>query len=149
MGDRVFFISHQWTSFSHPDPKGEQLRTAQQLLRTIGDGKLRDIFATQEEYEAYYYKEVNRFMQFPKASAEVMAEEVGSGYVWLDFASVPQSHAAEEERLRAIDSIPSYVDHASVFLALVPRVEHKDLPGVFCDYKSWTERGWCARPAWA
>ena len=101
MGDRVFFISHQWTSFSHPDPKGEQLRTAQQLLRTIGDGKLRDIFATQEEYEAYYYKEVNRFMQFPKASPEVMAEEVGSGYVWLDFASVPQSQGnrSESERI--------------------------------------------------
>lgn len=143
MGDRVFFLSHQWTSFSHPDPLGEQLRCAQQVLRTIEAGKLRDIFATEEEYNAYFHKEANRFMNFSKVTPEKMAEEVKNGFVWLDFASVPQSREAEEQRLNAIDSIPSYVDHALAFIALVPRVEHKDLPGVFCDYKSWMERGWC------
>ena len=50
---------------------------------------------------------------------------------------------AEEPRLRAIDSIPFYVDHALCFLAIVPKVEHKDLPGTYCTYKSWQERGWC------
>ena len=111
-------------------------------------------------------------MNFPTVTEEGMAAEVNDGYVWLDYSSVPQvrispylpisphispylhvvwldyssvpqAKEAEEARLRAIDSIPFYVDHASAFIALVPRVEHKDLPGVFCDYKSWQSRGWC------
>lgn len=143
MGDRVFFLSHQWTSFSHPDPLGEQLKVAQQVLTTIQKGELRSLFATEEEYQAYYEKEANRFMNFPKVEPAMMAEEVKEGFVWLDYSSVPQSREAEPERLCAIDSIPSYVDSALAFIALVPRVEHKNLPGVYCDYKSWMSRGWC------
>lgn len=140
---RVWFMSHQWTSFSHPDPGSEQLDVAQQLMKTVMAGKMRDIFATEEEWQAYITKEANRFLNFPELTAEGVAEDAKHGYVWLDYSSVPQAREAEEQRANAIDSIPYYVDHALVFLALVPRVEHKDLPGVFCDYKSWTSRGWC------
>ena len=48
-----------------------------------------------------------------------------------------------QERLAAIDSIPWYIHHATNFFAVVPRVEHSDLPGVHCDYRSWQQRGWC------
>ena len=48
-----------------------------------------------------------------------------------------QAAEAEEQRLKAIDSIPYYVDHALCFLAIVPKIEHKDLPGTYCTYKSW------------
>ena len=140
---RVWFMSHQWTSFSHPDPAAEQLTVAQKLVKTIMDGKARSIFATEEEWQGYITREANRFLNFPVLTAEQLAEDATKGYVWLDYASVPQAREAEEQRANAIDSIPYYVDHALVFLALVPRVEHKDLPGVFCDYKSWQSRGWC------
>jgi hypothetical protein len=140
---RVWFMSHQWTSFSHPDPSAEQLTVAQKLLKTIMAGKARSIFATEEEWQGYVTREANRFLNFPVLTAEQMAQDAKEGYVWLDYASVPQAREAEEQRSNAIDSIPYYVDHALVFLALVPRVEHKDLPGVFCDYKSWQSRGWC------
>jgi hypothetical protein len=140
---RVWFMSHQWTSFSHPDPAAEQLTVAQKLVKTIMDGKARSIFATEEEWQGYITREANRFLNFPELTAEQLAEDATKGYVWLDYASVPQASEAEEQRANAIDSIPYYVDHALVFLALVPRVEHKDLPGVFCDYKSWQSRGWC------
>jgi len=140
---RVWFMSHQWTSFSHPDPAAEQLTVAQKLVKTIMDGKARSIFATEEEWQGYITREANRFLNFPVITAEQLAEDAKKGYVWLDYASVPQAREAEEQRANAIDSIPYYVDHALVFLALVPRVEHKDLPGVFCDYKSWLSRGWC------
>ena len=142
---KVFFLSHQWTSFSHPDPEAEQLKTAQGFLGKVAEGKIKSLFATEEEWLAFHYKETNRFLQFDPVTEEQMAGDVQDGYVWLDYASVPQAAdpAAEEQRLRAIDSIPFYVDHALCFMAIVPKVEHKDLKGTFCTYKSWMERGWC------
>ena len=169
---KVFFLSHQWTSFGHPDPASEQLEVAQTFLGKVGEGQIRSLFATEEEWLAFHYKESNRFLQFDPVTEEQIAEDVKSGYVWLDFASVPQvcerakergacgaahgmhapaSHLhppislplslqaaeAEEQRLKAIDSIPYYVDHALCFLAIVPKIEHKDLPGTYCTYKSW------------
>ena len=38
-GDDVIFCSHQWTSFSHPDPAGNQLRALQTQIRTLMKGK--------------------------------------------------------------------------------------------------------------
>lgn len=142
---RVFFLSHQWTSFSHPDPDGEQLAVAQGFLSKVGEGKIKSLFATEEEWLAFHYKESNRFLKFDVVGEEQMASDVNEGYVWLDYASVPQAAdpESEEQRLRAIDSIPFYVDHALCFLAIVPKVEHKDLKGTYCTYKSWMERGWC------
>ena len=140
---RCFFMSHQWTSFSHPDPQAEQLTVAQTFLSKVGKGQIRSLFATEEEWLAFHYKEANRFLQFDVVTEEQIADDVSNGYVWLDYASVPQAVEAEEARLRAIDSIPFYVDHALCFLAIVPKIEHKDLPGTFCTYKSWMERGWC------
>ena len=32
--DGVIFVSHQWCSFSHPDPAGNQLRALQTQIRT-------------------------------------------------------------------------------------------------------------------
>ena len=140
---RVFFLSHQWTSFSHPDPESEQLCVAQTFLGKVGKGQLRSLFSTEEEWLAFHYKESNRFFQFDVVTEEGMADDVNGGYVWLDYASVPQAVAAEEARLRAIDSIPFYVDHALCFLVIVPKIEHKDLPGTFCTFQSWQSRGWC------
>lgn len=139
----VFFVSHQWCSFSHPDPSGIQLRAAQQLLTRCREGQLRSIFATEEEWLAYHLKDQTGTLSFAKVTPEEFADDVANGYVWLDYSSVPQAAEAEEARLKAIDSIPFYVDNSQTFLALVPRIEHADLPGTFCDYKSWTQRGWC------
>jgi len=142
---KVFFLSHQWTSFSHPDPASEQLDVAQSFLTKVAAGQSRSLFATREEWEAFHFKESNRFLHFDVVTEEQMADDATTGYIWLDYASVPQAHnpQAEEQRLRAIDSIPYYVDHALCFLAIVPKIEHKDLPGTFCTYKSWMDRGWC------
>ena len=35
MDVEVLFISHQWTSFAHPDPSGEQLSTLKRVLRSL------------------------------------------------------------------------------------------------------------------
>ena len=39
MRGRTFFISHQWTSFNHPDPKNEQLKALQMTIRNLLSGK--------------------------------------------------------------------------------------------------------------
>ena len=35
----IVFVSHQWTSFDHPDPKGEQLARLQAVLRELMAGQ--------------------------------------------------------------------------------------------------------------
>ena len=35
----MIFISHQWTSFNHPDPKNEQLKALQMTIRNLLSGK--------------------------------------------------------------------------------------------------------------
>ena len=37
--DKVIFVSHQWTSFSHPDPKNQQLKALQMTIRNLLSGK--------------------------------------------------------------------------------------------------------------
>ena len=64
LGGGVFFLSHQWTSFRHPDPMGEQLEVAQGFLSKVADGKIRSLFATSEEWLAFKYKEAQRFLNF-------------------------------------------------------------------------------------
>ena len=73
---------------------------------------------------------------------EMLQEEAKSGFVWLDYSCVPQAAEAQPERLRAIESIPHYIDASKTFMALCPPVTHKEL-GYTCDYHSWRERGWC------
>jgi hypothetical protein len=49
--------------------------------------------------------------------------------------------------MRAVASIPAYVERSTRFFAVVPTVKHADLEGVECDLGSWLERGWvCAAP---
>jgi len=74
-------------------------------------------------------------------------------YIWLDYFSVPQIGAyhtsqddAEQEAsdlIRAVNSIPAYIEHTTHFFALCPTVQHSDLPEITCDFASWKMRGWC------
>ena len=40
MRGRTFFVSHQWTSFNHPDPTNDQLETLQAVLGRLARGEL-------------------------------------------------------------------------------------------------------------
>ena len=62
--------------------------------------------------------------------------------MWLDFSCVPQAADAQEDRLKAIESIPHYIDASTTFVALCPPITHKELD-YMCDYHSWRNRGWC------
>ncbi|KAL3906351.1 MAG: hypothetical protein SGPRY_010580, partial [Prymnesium sp.] len=89
------FISHQWTSTSHPDPTTLQLTTLQAVLRTIIKGEMPSLFRDPKEWKAFLraaapFSSVSLSQQKLYLSAEQMAEEVASAQVWLDYASVPQ-----------------------------------------------------------
>ena len=45
--------------------------------------------------------------------------------------------------MKAVNSIPAYVERSTHFLAIVPTVQHLDLHGTVCDLGTWLGRGWC------
>mmetsp|Transcript_34201 Transcript_34201/g.75119 ORF Transcript_34201/g.75119 Transcript_34201/m.75119 type:complete len:839 (-) Transcript_34201:132-2648(-) len=142
--DNLFFISHQWTSFEDPDPTGTQLATLQAVMRATLAGKLSSLFGTPDEWAGFARTEHKmNAMKLPVMSEESLAAEAAEGYVWLDYACVPQAAGAAAQRAAAIRSIPHYIDASAMFVALCPRIEHSDLPGTFCDYHTWRRRGWC------
>lgn len=128
------FLSHQWSSYAHPDPEGEQLACIQSVLRRIMAGEMGEMFATAREARVFHDAGVDD---------TTMAADVRDGYAWLDYACVPQAKENEASRLRAIDSIPYYIANSLCFFAVVPRVKHKDIKGAVCDYATWLSRGWC------
>ena len=65
--------------------------------------------------------------------------QVNTSYTELSTGGAGQ----ESNLMKAVNSIPAYVERSTHFLAIVPTVKHRDLPGVVCDLGSWLGRGWC------
>ena len=163
--DRTFFVSHQWTAFSHPDPKCSQMRALQTVLRKLASGEW-STFGNYSVSEEYGIK-----MGRTKAEWQAVMKDA---YLWIDYTSMPQplasvgaspaaaaAHAGmveadhrsassddgEVARLianlkAAVDSIPSYVERCAEVMVLVPPVAHVDKEGETCDFTSWRQRGW-------
>jgi hypothetical protein len=148
----IVFVSHQWTSFSHPDPTGAQLLALQGALSKLLSGELTVRADSVLQLVYNYHRETG------PAEWKQLLE---SGCVWLDFVSMPQpmgsthQRASSDHRLaadgdpsstvvsdlrNAVASIPSYVERCSMMWAFVPSVFHTDLEGSICDYNSWCRR---------
>ena len=117
--DEDIFVSHQWTSFSHPDPAGTQLRALQTQIRTLMKGKT----AVRSDYgldAGYQYSMLT--------TGKEWAKQLPNMYLWVDYCSIPQPaaagggvHAAQHSDHRegqgdlvaqlkqAVNSIPSYL----------------------------------------
>ena len=54
----------------------------------------------------------------------------------IRFSSTP------DDLIKAVNSIPAYIEHATHFFVVSPDVPHCELPGVVCGYSSWLNRGW-------
>ena len=83
--DGVIFVSHQWTSFSHPDPAGNQLRALQTQIRTLMKGKT----AVRSDYAldgGYQYSMLT--------TGKEWAKQLPNMYLWVDYCSIPQPGAA-------------------------------------------------------
>jgi len=144
----VFFLSHQWTSFDHPDHTGLQLATAKAVFRGLAAGDVVDRFTSEKEWEDWslkdsiYARNFNARLPYEALTPRHLAAEATRGHVWLDYACVPQAADAQDARLAAIESIPHYIDAALTFMVLCPKIEHKEKAEA-CDYHSWRSRGWC------
>ena len=144
---KAIFVSHQWVTEDHPDPKGEQLKVLQAALLNLRSGAVK---ASLDPTVEFNYGRVKEY------TGEELAAEV---YVWYDYFGCPQMHrtAPSDELLRrsrsfsenpfhelkaAIASIPYYVSKCDWFIALCPTMSQvKD--GYVLDQDSWTRRGWC------
>jgi len=83
-------------------------------------------------------------------------QQVETGFLFFDWFAIPQITARAEgvneevtksDAARAVKSIPSYVEVASLFIALVPFVPDRDRQE-WCSYTTWLARGWCRAQLW-
>jgi len=159
----VHLISHQWLSNTHPDPNGVQLRRMKDILREILAEGAEELF-TEEDWpmflrglsagtaKAAQIAESRKLMQL---DANGVLTDVKDGLIWMDFFSIPQISdrvgsfdQCLEENLKAVNSIPAYVERCDYFWVLTPNAVHAD-SGIVCDFDSWRSRGWCRLEEWA
>ena len=130
---KAIFVSHQWASFSHPDPAAKQLGVLKKCLENLVSGQSKiHLPPVVELYGGRVKCPTTAFYQ-------------QSLYIWYDYFSVPQGTgiSATEKRALAIGSIPSYCAEADLFVILCPSIPHADLEGTVLGYNSWSDRGWC------
>lgn len=130
---KAIFVSHQWASFSHPDPAAKQLGVLKKCLENLVSGQSKiHLPPVVELYGGRVKCPTTAFYQ-------------QSLYIWYDYFSVPQGTGirATEKRALAIGSIPSYCAEADLFVILCPSIPHADLEGTVLGYNSWSDRGWC------
>ena len=128
----AMFVSHQWVTHHHPDPKMEQLGVLQQALQNLLAG--RSHVHLPPTVEIGFGR-----LKCPSA-ADFKAKPL---FLWYDYFSCPQSTSADatSNRQLAIDCIPSYVARCCFFVILCPFVE--SAAGQTLNYSTWEARGWC------
>lgn len=157
------FVSHQWLARSHPDPHGVQLQVLQRFLEAAERDNIRDMFS-DDDWGAFKSAFSERpgarqrwntditdgFSRYDRDTPDhVLAADLAQSFFWVDYLSVPQDAQPEDDsQLRAINSIPYYIEQSSFFIVLCPSVHHSDT-GELCDYESWLQRGWCRFEMWS
>ena len=142
----VIFVSHEWLSWAHPDPKGEQLRVLCCVLETLKRGEMD---TEMDPMHTIMYK--HKFTTKSKDWKKMLKRT----YLWVDWFSMPQPGAEKEDKIgkeamadlrakgsRAIRSIPAYVERSDFIMILVPGCHHSDRKVPTC-YRTWRRRGWC------
>lgn len=81
----VFFLSHQWTSFDHPDHTLDQIRTMKQLLLNMKRGEVGTI-APNAGDSVIYGKDCT-------INAKEWPAIVEDAFIWMDYFSIPQPGA--------------------------------------------------------
>jgi len=142
----IVFVSHEWLSWAHPDPNGEQLRVLCRVLKRLKEGELD---TEMDPFHTILYK--HKFTTKGKDWKEMLRKT----YLWVDWFSMPQSSIVKEEKIgkekmavlrkegsMAIQSIPAYVERSDFIMILVPSLYHSDRKVPTC-YRTWRRRGWC------
>lgn len=137
-------MSHEWLSWAHPDPKGEQLYVLCRVMERLRAGEIDSV--EMDMVMSMFYK-----WNF-RTSAEEWKEMLERTYIWFDWLSMPQPSAEKAnskniDRIRiegskAIRSIPAYVERCDFVMILAPTGYHSDRKVSTC-YRTWRRRGWC------
>ena len=139
-------VTHEWLSWAHPDPDGDQLRV---LCRVIERLKRGELDTEMDPMHTILYK--HKFTTKAKDWESMLKRT----YFWVDWFSMPQPGAEKVEDIgekemnvlrtegtKAIRSIPAYVERSDFILILVPSLYHSDRKVPTC-YRTWRRRGWC------
>jgi len=142
----IIFVSHEWLSWAHPDPEGEQLKVLCRVLEKLRRG---EIDTEMDPIHTILYK--HKF----KTKGKDWKAMLKRTYLWVDWFSMPQPGAEKEKEIgkeamatlraegsRAIRSIPAYVERSDFIMILVPGCRHSDRKVPTC-YRTWRRRGWC------
>ena len=78
----VIFVSHQWTSFNHPDHSGRQLKTLKRMFERMLTGEVPEVDAPFADQAAFKGK--------VKVAPREWKDTLRGAYIWVDFAGVPQ-----------------------------------------------------------
>ena len=129
MGKCLFF-SHTWLRNKHPDSaEGVKKALLHDILLAITKGEI--------GFTAYWFAAVSHHMKDMPASA--VTANYATGYVWLDYFSIPQRDAATQ--ILSIQSIPAYVASTHAFIVLAGPWVHENAS--VRDLLAWHGRGWC------
>ena len=85
MRGRTFFISHQWTSFNHPDKGNEQLQTLHHVLRRLAAGEM--------NVKGNFIVEFGYGLKQGHTSEQWKAI-LPDSYFWVDYMCMPQPLAS-------------------------------------------------------
>ena len=80
--ETVIFVSHQWTSFVHPDHTGRQLHALQRMFERMLTGEVPEVDAPIVDRLAFKDK--------VKVAPREWKSMLRNTYIWVDFAGVPQ-----------------------------------------------------------
>eukprot|EP00928_Gymnodinium_smaydae_P095619 TRINITY_DN8258_c0_g4_i1.p1 TRINITY_DN8258_c0_g4~~TRINITY_DN8258_c0_g4_i1.p1 ORF type:complete len:619 (-),score=110.23 TRINITY_DN8258_c0_g4_i1:24-1880(-) len=138
-GMYCIFVSHQWVSNAHPDPEGKQLSVLQLALNQIFEKGLNVGSSIDNEVIFKTFKTMK-----PQTK-----QAMQSGFAWYDWFGIPNITKGQAEQydnssdlIKAMSSIPAYVEACNMFLVMAPVLKHYDT-GTLCSMSSWRTRGWC------
>ena len=126
--DYTVFVSHQWTSWTDPDPTNEQYPVMCAAIQHLAVEKLLKL---QQEGDG----------DGGGGGGVASMEELLDGIlIWVDYSSIPQVSASTTKL--AIQSLSAYSSLASSFVIVAPSVVHSDT-GATCDFGTYRRRAWC------
>lgn len=143
----ILFISHRWISPNHPDPKGEQLKSLQFLLKAIEQLAsvyslpVNDRIKKVKTLKVHGYLQASRVLSKMASENETINSSILSRIgIWVDFMCLPQKNAfgiddrtAAELALfkQGLRALPSLVASCDYIISL--RREDDD----------YFQRAWC------
>lgn len=123
----IVFVTHEWLSWAHPDPNGDQIKVLCTIMERLRSGDIER--TTLDGFAQLLYK-----TSFTTIRSEWM-DMLDRTYIWFDWISMPQPSADSEEKIgaermaqlqrqgsNAIRSIPAYVERSDFMLILVCQV---------------------------